>query len=405
MPRALENIRVVDLSHVLAAPTCTMFLADLGAEVIHVEPLHGDDAREFGPFAGSGGKNNSGYFISLNRNKKSLAVDLKLAKGKKILTDLIKVSDVVVENFRPNTMRKLGFGWEELQAINPRVIYASISGFGQDTLPGYDTRPSYDMVAQGYSGLMSITGPEGGPPCRVGSSVGDIFAGHQAAIGVLAALLHREKTGRGQHFDGAMIDGLFTVLENAVVRFTINGEIPKPLGSAHPTIVPFQSFPTKDDSHVIIALGNDNLWKSFCKLIGREDLAEHPKFATNPLRTRHRKELEQVLIPEFRRRSRAEWLELLGKANLPHSPANNVKEICEDPHIAHRKMLVEVDQPGVGKMRIVGSPIRLSETPGEVYAPAPLLGQHSEEVLRTILGYSAEDIRTLKDENVINREY
>jgi CoA:oxalate CoA-transferase len=405
MPRALENIRVVDLSHVLAAPTCTMFLADLGAEVIHVEPLHGDDAREFGPFAGSGGKNNSGYFISLNRNKKSLAVDLKLAKGKKILTDLIKVSDVVVENFRPNTMRKLGFGWEELQAINPRVIYASISGFGQDTLPGYDTRPSYDMVAQGYSGLMSITGPEGGPPCRVGSSVGDIFAGHQAAIGVLAALLHREKTGRGQHFDGAMIDGLFTVLENAVVRYTINGEIPKPLGSAHPTIVPFQSFPTKDDSHVIIALGNDNLWKSFCKLIGREDLAEHPKFATNPLRTRHRKELEQVLIPEFRRRSRAEWLELLGKANLPHSPANNVKEICEDPHIAHRKMLVEVDQPGVGKMRIVGSPIRLSETPGEVYAPAPLLGQHSEEVLRTTLGYSAEDIRTLKDENVINREY
>jgi CoA:oxalate CoA-transferase len=382
-----------------------MFLADLGAEVIHVEPLHGDDAREFGPFAGSGGKNNSGYFISLNRNKKSLAIDLKLAKGKKILTDLIKVSDVVVENFRPNTMRKLGFGWEELQAINPRVIYASISGFGQDTLPGYDTRPSYDMVAQGYSGLMSITGPEGGPPCRVGSSVGDIFAGHQAAIGVLAALLHREKTGRGQHFDGAMIDGLFTVLENAVVRYTINGEIPKPLGSAHPTIVPFQSFPTKDDSHVIIALGNDNLWKSFCKLIGREDLAEHPKFATNPLRTRHRKELEQVLIPEFRRRSRAEWLELLGKANLPHSPANNVKEICEDPHIAHRKMLVEVDQPGVGKMRIVGSPIRLSETPGEVYAPAPLLGQHSEEVLRTTLGYSAEDIRTLKDENVINREY
>ena len=382
-----------------------MFLADLGAEVIHVEPLHGDDAREFGPFAGSGGKNNSGYFISLNRNKKSLAIDLKLAKGKKILTDLIKVSDVVVENFRPKTMRKLGFGWEELQAINPRVIYASISGFGQDALPGYDTRPSYDMVAQGYSGLMSITGPEGGPPCRVGSSVGDIFAGHQAAIGVLAALLHREKTGRGQHFDGAMIDGLFTVLENAVVRYTINGEIPKPLGSAHPTIVPFQSFPTKDDSHVIIALGNDTLWKSFCKLIGREDLAEHPKFATNPLRTKHRKELEQVLIPEFRKRSRAEWLELLGKANLPHSPANNVKEICEDPHIAHRKMLVEVDQPRVGKMRIVGSPIRLSETPGEVYAPAPLLGQHSEEVLRTILGYSAEDIRTLKDENVINREY
>ena len=302
-------------------------------------------------------------------------------------------------------MRKLGFGWQELQEINPRVVYASISWFGQDTLPGYDTRPSYDMVAQGYSGLMSITGPEEGAPCRVGSSVGDIFAGHQAAIGILAALLYREKTGRGQHFDGAMIDGLFTVLEHAVVRSTINGEIPKPLGSAHPTIVPFQSFPTKDDSHIIIALGNDNLWKSFCRLIGRDDLLDRSNFATNPLRTMHRKELEQILIPEFKKRTRAEWLELLSQANLPHSPANNVKEICEDPHIAHRGMLVEIDQPQVGKMRIVGSPIRLSETPGEVYAPAPMLGEHSEEVLRKILGYPDEEIRRLKEEGVINHSF
>jgi CoA:oxalate CoA-transferase len=358
-----------------------MFLADLGAEVIHVEPLHGDDAREFGPFAGSGGKNNSGYFISLNRNKKSLALDLKQEKGKKILKGLIKISDVVVENFRPTTMRKLGFGWEELQRINPRIIYASISGFGQDSLPGYDARPSYD---------------------RVGSSVGDIFSGHQATIGILAALLHREKTGRGQHFDGAMIDGLFTVLENAVVRYTINGEVPRPLGSAHPSIVPFQSFPTKDDSHIIVALGNDTLWKKFCTLIGREDLSDNPKFATNPLRTKHRKDLEQILIPEFRKKTRKDWLKLLGDANLPHSPANNIKEICEDPHIAYRNMLVEIDQPRVGKMRIVGSPLRLSETPGEVYAPAPLLGQHSEEILEKLLGYAKQDIEALKREKVIN---
>lgn len=403
MSRALENIRVVDLSHVLAAPTCTMFLADLGADVIHIEPLQGDDAREFGPFSGSAGKNNSGYFISLNRNKKSLALDLKHPKGKKILAELIGISDVVVENYRPTTMRKLGFSWEELQRINPRIIYASISGFGHDSLPGYDARPSYDMVAQGYSGLMSITGPEGGPPCRVGSSVGDIFAGHQATIGILAALIQREKTGRGQHYDGAMIDGLFTVLENAVVRYTICGEVPGPLGSAHPSIAPFQSFPTLDDSHIIIALGNDNLWKSFCDLIGREDLSDHPKFATNPLRTQHRKELEQALIPEFKKKSRKEWLDLLGKAGLPHSPANNMKEICEDPHIAYRNMLVEIDQPRVGKIRIVGSPIRLSETPGEVYAPAPLLGQHSEEILEKLLGYKKEEIESLKDENVINR--
>jgi len=200
-----------------------------------------------------------------------------------------------------------------------------------------------------------------------------------------------------------MIDGLFTVLENAVVRYTISGEVPGPLGSAHPSIVPFQSFPTQDDSHVIIALGNDNLWKNFCNLIGRGDLIDHPKFATNPLRTQHRKELEKILIPEFKKKTRTEWLETLGRADLPHSPANNVKEICEDPHIHHRKMLVDIDQPHVGKMRIVGSPIRLSETPGEVYAPAPLLGQHSDEILEEILGYKKEEIEILKGENVINR--
>ena len=199
-----------------------------------------------------------------------------------------------------------------------------------------------------------------------------------------------------------MIDGLFTVLENAVVRYTISGEVPGPLGSAHPSIVPFQSFPTKDDAHIIIALGNDTLWKTFCTLIGREDLGDHPKYATNPLRTQHRKELEQILVPEFRKKTRSEWLELLSQANLPHSPANTIKEICEDPHIAYRNMLVEIDQPGVGKMKIVGSPIRLSETPGEVYAPAPLLGQHSEEILERLLGYSRPDIEALKMEKVIN---
>lgn len=381
-----------------------MFLADLGAEVIHVEPLHGDDAREFGPFAGSERKNNSGYFISLNRNKKSLALDLKQEKGKKILTDLIKISDVVVENFRPATMRKLGFAWEDLQRINPRVIYASISGFGKDSLPGYDDRPSYDMVAQGYSGLMSITGPEGGPPCRVGSSVGDIIAGHQAAIAILAALIHREKTGRGQHFDGAMIDGLFSVLENAVVRYTINGEVPAPLGTAHPSIAPFQSYESKDHAWVIIALGNDVLWKKFCVSIGRDELVEHPQFATNPLRNENKKDLNHILEAEFRKKTRKEWLDLLGRENLPHSPIYNVKEICEDPHITYRKMLVEVDQPSVGKMRIVGSPIRLSETPGEVYAPAPLLGEHSEQVLKDILGYTKAEIELLKRENIINRK-
>ena len=403
MTKALEGIRVVDLSHVLAAPTCTMFLADLGAEVIHIEPPRGDDAREFGPFVGEPDKNRSGYFISLNRNKKSMVLNLKHEKGKKILSELIKVSDVIVENFRPTTMRKLGFGWEDIQKINPRAIYASICGFGHDTLPGYDTRPAYDMVAQGYSGIMSITGPEGGPPCRVGSSVGDIIAGHQAVIGILAALIHREKTGRGQYHDGAMVDGLFAVLENAAVRYTIDGTIPGPLGGAHPSITPFQGFKTRD-SWIITPVGNDKLWVTFCKAIKREDLTHNAKFETNPLRTENKKELIPILEIEMAKKTTREWADIFEEAALPYSPINNMKEICEDPNIAYRNMLVDIDQPGAGKMKIVGSPINLSETPGEVYAPAPLLGQHSEEVLREILGYSDEEINNLKKEKVIDGE-
>jgi CoA:oxalate CoA-transferase len=401
MKRALEGIRVVDLSHVLAAPTCTMFLADLGAEVIHVEPPHGDDSREFGPFVGEHDKNRSGYFISLNRNKKSMVLNLKHEKGRRILRELIEVSDVLVENYRPTTMRKLGFSWEEIQKINPRIIYSSICGFGHDTLPGYDTRPAYDMVAQGYSGIMSITGPEGGPPCRVGSSVGDIFAGHQAVIAILAALFYREKTGRGQHHDGSMVDGLFCVLENAAARYTIEGTIPGPLGSAHPSITPFQGFATKD-SWIITPIGNDNLWATFCSILDREDLTNDPRFATNPLRTENKKELIPILAEELKKKSTSEWSEIFDNAGLPYSPINNMKDICEDPNIAYRKMLVDIDQPGVGKLKIAGSPIRLSETPGEVYAPAPLLGEHSQQVLQEILGYSQEAIDKLIEEGVIN---
>jgi CoA:oxalate CoA-transferase len=403
MSRALEGIRVIDLSHVLAAPTATMFLADLGAEVIHIEPPRGDDAREFGPFVGEPGKNRSGYFISLNRNKKSMVLNLRQDKGKKILEELIRKSDILVENYRPSTMRKLGFGWKEIQRINPRIIYASICGFGHDSLPGYDSRPSYDVVAQGYSGLMSITGPEGGPPCRVGSSIGDIIAGHQAVIGILAALRYRERTGHGQHYDGSMVDGLFAILENAVIRYTTTNEVPEPLGSRHPSITPFQGFRTKD-SWIIIAIGNDLLWAKFCRLINRPDLSEDYRFKTNPLRTQYVKELIPILEVEIQKKTTKEWVALLGAADLPHSPINNIREICEDPNIRYRRMLVEMEQPGVGKVRIAGSPIHLSETPGEVYSPAPLLGQHSEEILRDVLGYSKEAIDQLQREGIVNSE-
>lgn len=401
MSGALEGIRVVDLSHVLSAPTATMFLADLGAEVIHVEPPRGDDAREFGPFIKEPDKNRSGYFISLNRNKKSMVLNLKHAKGKKILRELIENSDVLVENFRPTTMKKLGFGWEEVQKINPRMIYAAISGFGHDAPAEYATRPAYDMVVQAYSGMMSITGPPEGPPCRVGSSVGDIFAGHQAVIGILAALIHRGKTGRGQFYDGSMVDGLFSVLESAVARYTIDGVVPGPLGSSHPSITPFQAFQTKD-SWIIVAIGNDILWSRFCKIIEREDLINDQRFKTNPDRTENIKPLAEIIQGKIAKKTTSEWIDIFNKADLPYSPINNMKQICEDPIIKHRNMLVELDQPIAGKVKVAGSPIRLSETPGRVYSHAPLLGEHTEDVLKEILGYSEEEIKELDAEGAIN---
>lgn len=402
MDRALHGVRVIDLGHVLAAPTATMFLADLGAEVIHIEPEQGDDARQFGPFVGEIDKNHSAYFISLNRNKKSMVLNLKHEKGKKILRELIKVSDVIVENFRPTTMKTLGFSWEEIHRINPRIIYASISGFGHDTLPEYANRPAYDIVAQAYSGLMSVTGPEEGPPCRVGTSVGDIIAGHQAAIGILAALIYRAKTGEGQYYDGSMVDGLFTTLENAVVRYTVEGKIPEPLGTAHPSITPFQTFQTKD-SWIVIPIGSDKLWMQFCIAIGRIDLARNPKFKTNPLRTKNRKELSSILGDEIRKKTAREWARIFEKEGLPYSPVNNIKQICEDRHVQYRKMLVEIEQLGIGKIKIAGSPLRLSQTPGEVYARAPLLGEHTEEILASILKLPKREISALKEEGVIKR--
>jgi CoA:oxalate CoA-transferase len=403
MRGALEGVRVVDLSHVLAAPTTTMILADLGAEVIHIEPEWGDDAREYGPFIGGQDKNRSGYFISLNRNKKSLVLDLKSDQGRQILKELIQISDIVVENFRPTTMGKLGFDWENVKKINPRAIYCSICGFGHDSLPENASRPAYDMVAQAYSGIMSITGPEGGPPCRVGSSMGDILAGHQAVIGILTALVYREKTGRGQYLDISMVDGLFSVLENAVARYLNAGETPAPLGSAHPAITPFQGFRTGDDSWIIAAVGNDNLWAKFCRVLQRKELIEDSRFKTNPLRTENRKELILILTVEMEKKTAKEWTVIFEKEGIPYSPINTVKDICEDPHIAHRDMLVEIDQPVVGKMKICNSPFRLSETPGRVYAPAPMLGEHSQQVLSELLGYSQEKIDRLKSAGVINK--
>jgi CoA:oxalate CoA-transferase len=401
MDRALQDIRVIDLSHVLAGPMATMILADLGAEVIHIEPPGGDNARQFGPYAGEVEKNHSAYFVSLNRNKKSMVLDLKHEKGKEVLRRLIRVSDVIIENYRPATMPELGFGRDRIREINPAIVYASISGFGHDTPPEYTSRPAYDVVAQAYSGLMSITGPEDGAPCRVGASVGDIFAGHQAAIGILAALIHRGKSGRGQFYDGAMVDGLFFVLENAVVQHTIGHKTPKRLGSAHPTIAPFQSFRTKD-GWIVIAIGTDKSWSQFCNAAGRTELIGHPEFKTNLLRAKNRKALAAVIESETVKRTTKSWSKILERESIAYSPINNIREICEDPCIKHRNMLVELEQPQMGRIKIAGSPLHLSETPGAVYAPAPLLGEHSKDILKSLLKYSPEEISELEEAGVIN---
>ena len=396
MAKALEGIRIADLSHVLAAPTASMILADLGAEVIHIEPPVGDDARHFGPLF----KGQSAYFISINRNKKSLVIDLKKTAGKQILRDLIGISDVILENFRPTTMKKLGFSWEEIESINPKIIYASISGFGHDSLPDYADQPSYDMVAQAFSGLMSICGPEGGPPVRVGSSVGDIVAGHQCAIAILSALWHREKTGRGQKIDQSMIDGLVYVLENAIVRYTVAGEVPRPLGTVHPSITPFQSFET-EDGWIVTPIGNDTLWEKFCRALGHPDLARDERFKTNVLRTKNRGELTPILAVIIKGRTTEAWKTTFKEYGLPYSPINTIDKVVEDPNIRYRKMIVEIDQTEAGPMSIAGSPFHLSETPGEVYSPAPLLGQHTWDVLKSTLGYPEERINELRKTGVV----
>lgn len=390
MAKALDNVRVLDLGHVLAAPTTTMILADLGADVIHLESPQGDDARQFGPFVNG----QSAYFASINRNKRSIVVDLRMPEGRAVLKDMIRVSDVVLENFRPGTMVRLGFSYQEMQALNARIIYASISGFGHDASPQYASKPAYDMVVQALSGLMSITGPENGDPVRVGTSVGDLVIGHQCAIAILAALWYRERTGHGQVIDMSMLDGLVYILENAVVRYTVSGEVPRPLGTRHPVITPFQSFPTAD-SWIVIAIGNDALWRSLCAAIERPGLAADARFQTNALRTENHGALEENLMAVLRQKTTAQWIDILEAHQLPCSPINTMAEVVQDPNVRHRKMLVKIDQPGIGPLEIVGSPFRLSETPGSVNAPAPLLGQHTEEILREVLDYPERRIREL----------
>ena len=394
MTLPLAGLRVLDLTRILVGPYATMILADLGADVIKLEmPGRGDDARAFPPHI----NDESAYFMSLNRNKRSITLDLKSETGKRLFRDMIGKVDILVENFRPGTMDRLGLGYDDLKTINPGLIYAAASGFGQ-TGP-YSRKPAYDAIVQAMGGVMSITGQTGGEPTRVGTSIGDITAGLFAATGILAAVIHREKTGEGQMVDVAMLDCQVAILENAIARYDITGEIPAPIGNKHPSIVPFEPFATQD-GQLMVAAGNDALWAKLCRAIGRNDMIDDPRFQTNPLRHEHYDEMRPPLAEAFQRRSTAEWQAILDEAGVPNGPINSVDAVMQDPQVLAREMVVPVDHPTAGRTRLPGIPIKMSATPGEIRSPAPLLGQHTEEILIDLFGYSQAEIDALRSENI-----
>ena len=382
--KALEGIKVLDLTRVLAGPYCAMMLADFGANVIKIEPPNvGDDSRAFGPFVGK----ESAYFMSLNRNKRSITLNFKREEEVELFREMVKQADVVLENYRPGTMEKFGLGYDELKKINPKIIYAACSGFGHSG--PYMLKPAYDIIVQAMGGIMSITGPEGGEPTRVGASVGDIIAGMFTAYGVMVALFHRERTGEGQKVDVGMLDCQLAVLENAISRYTTSGAVPKPLGNRHPSITPFASFTAKD-GYIIVGAGNDRLWVKLCNILGCPELIEDERFNNNGNRTTHAVELQHILDNIFKAKTIAEWLELLEKAELPCAPINTVDKIINDPHIKAREMMVELEHPVAGHLKMAGVPVKMSATPGAVETPAPMLGQHTAEILKEMFGWDKE---------------
>ena len=364
----LAGTFVVDLTRVLAGPYCTMVLADLGARVVKVEePGRGDDARRIGPFVGGV----SAYFWSLNRGKQSIALDLRAGDDRAVFERLLARADVLVENFRPGVMERLGYAFPALHALLPRLVVASTSGFGQ-TGP-YARRPAYDVVVQAMGGVMSLTGQPGGPPTRVGTSMGDITAGLFTAIGVLAALVERARTGLGRHVDVAMLDCQVATLENAIARYVATGEVPGPLGSRHPSITPFQAFRTRD-GHVVVAVGNEALFAAFAAALGRPELASDPRYRSNDERTRNVDALVAELEPAFARRTSAEWLAAFEAAGIPCGPLNDVAAVLADPQVRARNMVVEAVDPAAGRLSLAGNPVKLSGVPDPVTRPpAPRL--------------------------------
>ena len=373
----LKNLLVVDLTRVLVGPYCTMMLSDLGARVIKIEaPEIGDDSRKFGPFI----NDYSAYFMSLNRGKESIALNLKNPEDKKIFENIVSKADILVENFKPGTLEKWGLGWKELSKKYPKLIYASASGFGQ-TGPLKEL-PAYDMVVQGMGGLMSVTGQPNSEPTRVGTSIGDITAGLFTTIGINAALYDREKTGKGMYIDVSMLDCQIAILENAIARYLSKNEIPKPMGSRHPSIAPFEAFKTKD-SHIIIAAGNDKLFENLCNFLKIPEISKDTKFITNSKRSENMDELKIILENKLKEKKTSEWVKGMEELKIPCGPIFNIKEAVENPQIKERNMIVKSFHKVVGEFRTAGNPIKMSSynddsTRGDI----PDLDEHRDKIIK-----------------------
>ena len=413
MPGPLDGLTVLDLTRILSGPFCTMMLADFGADVIKVEqPVTGDPARGNGPFLtkdadgkqiaaqAQGDDAYSSYFMSINRGKRSIAIDLSKPKGRELLLSLAEKADVLVENFRPGTMQKLGLAYEAFQERNPRLVMASISGFGQ-TGP-YSQRPALDVIVQGMGGMLSITGEPGGGPVRPGASIGDITAALFTTVAIQSALLERERSGLGQYIDISMLDCQVSIMENAFMRYFTLGEVPQRIGTRHPSSTPFQAFETSD-GHVVVAImgGSTDQWPLFCAALDLPDLIDDERYVTGWGRTQNYDELIPLIEAAMLKKTNAEWVELLSDMGIPVGPVQDIGEVAQDPQVNQRDMFVELDHPSLGPVRFTGNPMKLSRTPGSPTRIPPDLGEHSAELLQEFLGIDEAAAADLLSEGVV----
>jgi len=397
MSGALEGIRILDLTWVLSGPYCTMILGDLGAEVIKIErPGTGDIARGNGPHINGV----STYFMSLNRGKKSVTLNLAKPQGRDILLNLARKADVIVSNYVPGTMEKLGIGYDTVKALNPRIIYAMCSGFGQSG--PYKNKPAFDVIVQAMGGIISITGEPGRPPVRPGASLGDITAGLYMAVSILAALQERQKSELGQMIDISMLDCQLALLENAYVRYFATGEMPQPLGTRHPVFSPFQVFPTSDSYIAVATMGGvQDQWPIFCATIGVPEIIDDPRFESGWLRSQNNELLEPIVNTAMRKRTTAEWIKEFETVSIACGPLNTVDRVAQDQHVAERNKFVHIHHRSGGEFRVVNSPIKLSRTPCRVEKASPDLGEHTEEVLKSLLTLNEKELQDLRKTGII----